>query len=83
MHEAEGGGDVAAERGRGQFLTSFTGPDKKIGSFPVVKSKPVRVNTQNVQEKPFSLQIKNKGSLIYERALRAYLKNSVIQNGLL
>lgn len=44
--------DAAAGRGRGQFTTSFVCPDKKDGCLPVAESEPVRVNTQNILEKP-------------------------------
>lgn len=44
--------DEAAGKGRAQLLTRFECPDKKAGYFPVANSKPVRVNTQNILEKP-------------------------------
>lgn len=47
---------MAAEKGRGQFITSFVCPDKKAGCFPVANSVPVRVNTQNILEKPSLLK---------------------------
>lgn len=39
------GGDETAEKGRGQFTTSFVRPDKKAGCFPVAESESVRINT--------------------------------------